>query len=602
MAQERYQPEVIEKKWQKIWQDEDAWKCACKDGGKKFYLLEMLPYPSGKIHMGHVRNYSIGDAAARIRRMQGYNVIHPMGWDAFGLPAENAAIKHNLHPAKWTYDNIAEMRAQLKRMGFSYDWSREIATCRPEYYRWEQAFFLRMLEKGLIYRKKAPQNWCPSCHTVLANEQVEDGKCWRCDSIVEQKELAQWFLRITDYAEELLRDLEKLEGGWPERVLAMQRNWIGRSEGASIVFDLERNYDGIAEIEVFTTRPDTVYGVTFLTLAPEHPLVEKLLAGNERADEIRGFVERIRNMDRIDRQSENLEKEGVFTGAYAAHPLTGKRVPIWLGNFVLAEYGTGAVMGVPAGDQRDFEFARKYDLPIKIIIQPADAGLTPATMQAAWTGPGTMVNSGPFDGMDNETGKKAIVEKLEKMRKGKGTVQFRLRDWNISRQRYWGAPIPVVYCEHCGIVPEKEENLPVELPLDVKLLPDGRSPLPTTEAFVNCACPKCGRPAKRETDTMDTFVESSWYFSRYTSPRVADAPFDMKELDYWMPVDQYIGGVEHAILHLLYSRFFTMALRDLGIYPENLSEPFRRLLTRAWFSRMAPRCPSRRAMSSILAK
>lgn len=579
MAQERYQPEVIEKKWQKIWQDEDAWKCACKDGGKKFYLLEMLPYPSGKIHMGHVRNYSIGDAAARIRRMQGYNVIHPMGWDAFGLPAENAAIKHNLHPAKWTYDNIAEMRAQLKRMGFSYDWSREIATCRPEYYRWEQAFFLRMLEKGLIYRKKAPQNWCPSCHTVLANEQVEDGKCWRCDSIVEQKELAQWFLRITDYAEELLRDLEKLEGGWPERVLAMQRNWIGRSEGASIVFDLERNYDGIADIEVFTTRPDTVYGVTFLTLAPEHPLVEKLLAGNERADEIRDFVERIRNMDRIDRQSENLEKEGVFTGAYAAHPLTGKRVPIWLGNFVLAEYGTGAVMGVPAGDQRDFEFARKYDLPIKIIIQPADAGLTPATMQAAWTGPGTMVNSGPFDGMDNETGKKAIVEKLEKMRKGKGTVQFRLRDWNISRQRYWGAPIPVVYCEHCGIVPEKEENLPVELPLDVKLLPDGRSPLPTTEAFVNCACPKCGRPAKRETDTMDTFVESSWYFSRYTSPRVADAPFDMKELDYWMPVDQYIGGVEHAILHLLYSRFFTMALRDLGIYPENLSEPFRRLLT-----------------------
>ena len=348
---------------------------------------------------------------------------------------------------------------------------------------------------------------------------MEDGKCWRCDSIVEQKELAQWFLRITDYAEELLRDLEKLEGGWPERVLAMQRNWIGRSEGASIVFDLERNYDGIAEIEVFTTRPDTVYGVTFLTLAPEHPLVEKLLAGNERADEIRDFVERIRNMDRIDRQSENLEKEGVFTGAYAAHPLTGKRVPIWLGNFVLAEYGTGAVMGVPAGDQRDFEFARKYDLPIKN-NHPACGCRTdrPTTMQAAWTGPGTMVNSGPFDGMDNETGKKAIVEKLEKMRKGKGTVQFRLRDWNISRQRYWGAPIPVVYCEHCGIVPEKEEHLPVELPLDVKLLPDGRSPLPTTESFVNCACPKCGRPAKRETDTMDTFVESSWYF-RATLPR-----------------------------------------------------------------------------------
>lgn len=579
MAQERYQPEVIEKKWQKIWHDENAWKCDCKDGGKKFYLLEMLPYPSGKIHMGHVRNYSIGDAAARIRRMQGYNVIHPMGWDAFGLPAENAAIKHNLHPAKWTYDNIAEMRAQLMRMGFSYDWSREIATCRPEYYRWEQAFFLRLLEKGLIYRKKAPQNWCPSCHTVLANEQVEDGKCWRCDSLVEQKELAQWFLRITDYAEELLQDLKKLEGGWPERVLAMQRNWIGKSEGAAIVFGLEKNYDGIADIEVFTTRPDTVYGVTFLTLAPEHPLVEKLLEGNERAVEIRAFVERIRNMDRIDRQSENLEKEGIFTGACAVHPLTGKRVPIWLGNFVLAEYGTGAVMGVPAGDQRDFEFARKYDLPIEIIIQPKDFELTPATMREAWKGPGTMVNSGPFDGMDNEAGKKAIVQKLEQMNKGKGTVQFRLRDWNISRQRYWGAPIPVVYCEHCGIVPEKEENLPVELPLDVKLLPDGRSPLPTTESFVNCACPKCGRPARRETDTMDTFVESSWYFSRYTSPRVDDAPFDMEELSYWMPVDQYIGGVEHAILHLLYSRFFTMALRDLGIYPKDLSEPFRRLLT-----------------------
>lgn len=579
MALERYQPEIIEQKWQKIWHDEDAFKCSYKDGGKKFYLLEMLPYPSGKIHMGHVRNYSIGDAAARIRRMQGFNVIHPMGWDAFGLPAENAAIKHHLHPAKWTYDNIAEMRAQLRRMGFSYDWSREIATCRPEYYRWEQAFFLRMLEKGLIYRKKAPQNWCPSCHTVLANEQVEDGKCWRCDTVVEQKDLAQWFLRITAYADELLEDLGKLEGGWPERVLAMQRNWIGKSEGAGIVFGLEKDYGDIKNIEVFTTRPDTVYGVTFLTLAPEHPLVERLLEGNDRADEVRAFVERIRNMDRIDRQSETLEKEGVFTGAYAIHPLTGGRVPIWLGNFVLAEYGTGAVMGVPAGDQRDFEFAGKYALPIRIIIQPAGEKLDPATMKEAWKGPGTMVNSGPFDGMDNEAAKKAIVQKLEEMGQGKGTVQFRLRDWNISRQRYWGAPIPVVYCEHCGIVPEKEENLPIKLPLDVKIRPDGRSPLPETESFVNCACPKCGRPAKRETDTMDTFVESSWYFSRYTSPREENGPFDMPSLEYWMPVDQYIGGVEHAILHLLYSRFFTKALRDLGIYPKNFSEPFTRLLT-----------------------
>lgn len=576
MNEEKYKPEAIEKKWQKYWQENKAYACGHDSDKPKYYLLEMLPYPSGSIHMGHVRNYSIGDVVARIKRMQGFNVLHPMGWDAFGLPAENAAIKRHVPPAEWTYGNIDEMRGQLKRMGFSYDWDRELASCKPEYYRWEQMFFLRLLEKGLVYRKNAAQNWCPSCHTVLANEQVVDGLCWRCDSKVEQKDLTQWFLRITAYAEELLADLDKLEQGWPERVVAMQRNWIGRSEGAEIDFALE--IPEAQSLKVFTTRPDTLMGVTFLTIAPEHPLAEKLLASSENAEKAREFIKRIHNMDRLDRQSENLEKEGLFTGSYAVHPLTGERVPIWLGNFVLAEYGTGAVMGVPGHDQRDFEFARKYNLPIKLIIEPADGNIDPVNLAQAWTGPGKMINSGSFDGMANEEAKKAVTARLVDQHKGKATIQFRLRDWNISRQRYWGAPIPVVYCDHCGLVPEKEENLPIELPLDAAVRPDGRSPLPETESFVNTTCPNCGRPAKRETDTMDTFVESSWYFSKYTSPGSA-GPFDPAELKYWMPVDQYIGGVEHAILHLLYARFFTKALRDLGIYPADLSEPFTRLLT-----------------------
>lgn len=579
MTHDRYHPQELEERWQARWQTQSVFTCAHGGDRPKCYVLEMLPYPSGKIHMGHVRNYSIGDVVARMRRMQGFNVLHPMGWDAFGLPAENAAIKHHVPPAAWTYGNIAEMRAQLKRMGFSYDWSREIATCRPEYYRWEQLFFLRMLEKGLAYRKKAPQNWCPSCHTVLANEQVEEGRCWRCDSVVEQKELTQWFLGITAYADELLADLDRLEGGWPDRVLTMQRNWIGRSEGARIRFGLERRYDGTDHVEVFTTRPDTLYGVTFMTLAPEHPLVEQLIEGQPQAEEVRAFVERIRNMDRLERQSETLEKEGIFTGAYAVHPLTGSRVPIWLGNFVLAGYGTGAVMGVPAGDQRDFEFARKYNLPVRVVVEPESIHLDPSTMESAYTGAGVMVNSASFDGMDNETGKKAVVAALEAEGKGCSAIQFRLRDWNISRQRYWGAPIPVVYCERCGMVPEKEENLPVILPLDVNVCDDGRSPLPGTPFFVSCACPRCGGPAHRETDTLDTFVESSWYFSRYTSARDAETAFDPASLAYWMPVDIYIGGVEHAILHLLYARFFTKALRDLGFYPADLAEPFSRLLT-----------------------
>ncbi|MDR2573069.1 MAG: leucine--tRNA ligase [Desulfovibrio sp.] len=579
MSQERYCPKKIEEKWQARWREQNTFAVSHNDERPKYYVLEMFPYPSGNIHMGHVRNYSIGDVVARARRMRGFNVLHPMGWDAFGLPAENAAIKNRTHPAAWTYANIANMRAQLRRLGYSYDWSREIATCRPEYYRFEQSFFLRLLEKGLVYRKKAPQNWCPSCNTVLANEQVIDGLCWRCDSRVEQKDLTQWFLKITAYGDELLNDLALLEGGWPERVIAMQRNWIGKSTGASVKFALEKPVGETLDIEVFTTRPDTLFGVTFMTLAPEHALVEPLVKDYEKAAEVCAFVERIRNMDRLDRQADTLDKEGIFTGAYVLHPFTGERVPLWLGNFVLADYGTGAVMGVPAHDQRDFDFARKYRLPVRVVIQPEGETLTPETMEAAFTGQGRMVNSGGFDGLENVPGKEAVAVFLEKNRKGKAAVQFRLRDWNISRQRYWGAPIPVIYCDTCGLVPEKEEHLPVILPLEVKTRDDGRSPLPETEAFVNCLCPLCGGKARRETDTMDTFVESSWYFARYTAAHKTDAPFDEEALRYWLPVDQYIGGVEHAILHLLYARFFTKALRDLGLFPPEFSEPFAHLLT-----------------------
>ena len=578
MTQEKYTPDAIEKKWQQRWKERRSFACDHASDKPKYYVLEMFPYPSGNIHMGHVRNYSIGDVVARLRRMQGFNVLHPMGWDAFGLPAENAAIKNNTHPAKWTFANIDNMRAQLQRLGYSYDWEREIATCVPEYYRWEQLFFLRMLEKGLVYRKKAAQNWCPSCHTVLANEQVIDGLCWRCDSRVEQKDLTQWFVRITDYAEELLQDLDKLKG-WPERVIAMQHNWIGKSTGAAVAFALEKPCGDVKSIDVFTTRPDTVFGVTFMTLAPEHPLVEHLIDGLPTAAAVRAFIERIRNMDRLERQSDTLEKEGIFTGAYCRHPFTGERVPVWLGNFVLAEYGTGAVMGVPAHDLRDFDFAKKYGLRVQPVIQPEGPELLADAMTEAHTGPGRMINSGDFTGLPNDEGKIAVAQALEKAGKGRKTVQYRLRDWNISRQRYWGAPIPVMYCDKCGVVPEKEENLPVRLPLDVHTRPDGRSPLPDTPEFYQCACPRCGGPARRETDTMDTFVESSWYFARYTSARNEQAAFDPDAANYWLPVNQYIGGVEHAILHLLYSRFFTKALRDMGFLPKGLDEPFTNLLT-----------------------
>ena len=575
---ERYDPQTVEVKWQRIWEEQGTFHSECDASRPKYYVLEMFPYPSGRIHIGHARVYSIGDAVARLKRMQGFNVLHPMGWDAFGLPAENAAIKHGVHPAKWTMENIDTMRVQLQRMGYSLDWRREVTTCLPDYYRWEQLFFLKFLEKGLAYRHKASQNWCDSCNTVLANEQVEDGLCWRCDTQVVQKELTQWFLRITDYAEELLQDLDVLEGGWPERVVSMQRNWIGKSIGAEIVFPLEQPAsDGTASVRVFTTRQDTVFGATFMSLAAEHPLVEELIAGTPQEAEVRAFCDRVRNLDKVVRGAEDLEKEGVFTGRYCLNPFTGQRMPIWVANFVLMGYGTGAVMAVPAHDQRDFEFARKYGLEVLPVILPhGESSLDGATMDAARPEPGALINSGEFTGLDNEQAKIAFADRLERDKMGKQAVNYRLRDWNISRQRYWGAPIPVMYCEACGVVPEREENLPVELPLDLQVRPDGRSPLPDAADFVNTVCPLCGGPARRETDTMDTFVESSWYFLRYTAPWEHGQAFRAEDLDYWCPVDQYIGGVEHAILHLLYARFWVKALRDMGYI--RMDEPFKALL------------------------
>ncbi|NDV21100.1 leucine--tRNA ligase [Desulfovibrio sp. JC022] len=570
----KYEPELIENKWQKEWTEKGAFDVEADESRPKYYVLEMFPYPSGKIHMGHVRNYSIGDVVARYKRMKGFNVLHPMGWDAFGLPAENAAIKHNTHPAEWTYANIDDMRTQLKRLGYSYDWRRELATCHPGYYKWEQQFFLKFLEKGLVYRKKSPVNWCETCHTVLANEQVEDGLCWRCDTQVEQKELSQWFLRITDYAEELLESLSGLEGGWPERVITMQRNWIGKSIGAELDFEVENSDESIS---VFTTRPDTLFGATFMSLAAEHPMVEKLIEGKPEADKVREFVTKVSNMDRIVRGADDLEKEGVFTGAYCINPLNGQKMPIYVANFVLMGYGTGAVMAVPAHDQRDFEFAKKYDLPMQVVIQPEGETLKLEEMEEAYSAPGVLTNSGDFDNMPNEDAKGAIVDFLGESGKGKKSINYRLRDWNISRQRFWGSPIPVIYCDDCGIVPVPEQDLPVVLPEDAVMNEDGRSPLPDMESFHKVTCPKCGKMATRETDTMDTFVESSWYFMRYTDSRKADAPFDSNSLEYWSPVDQYIGGIEHAILHLLYARFFTKMLRDEGY--TKLSEPFKNLLT-----------------------
>jgi len=567
-----YHPSNVERKWQTLWAENKSFRSLPDPSRKKCYILEMFPYPSGKIHMGHVRNYSIGDVIARFRRMQGYNLLHPMGWDAFGMPAENAAIKHGVHPAKWTYENIKAMRVQLKQLGLSYDWDREVATCDPGYYRWEQLVFLKMYEKGLVYRKESSVNWCSSCRTVLANEQVEGGRCWRCDSDVTQKQLSQWFFRITRYADELLSFCDKLPG-WPERVITMQKNWIGKSYGVEVEFPVQGREE---KILIFTTRPDTLFGATFMSMAPEHPMVFSLTAPEQKAD-VEAFIERMRRTDKIVRTSEDVEKEGVFIGSFAVNPMTGKPIPIYIANFVLMEYGAGAVMAVPAHDQRDFEFAKKYGIPIQVVIQPPDRTLRPEEMAEAYTEPGIMVNSDQFIGLDSETAKQKITEEIKIRGIGDRTINYRLRDWGISRQRYWGAPIPMVYCDSCGIVPVKEEDLPVVLPEDVAFTGTGGSPLDSHAEFVRTRCPACKRPARRETDTMDTFVESSWYFLRYASMVRDQGPFDRKEAEYWMPVDQYIGGIEHAVMHLLYSRFFTKVLRDLGMI--SLNEPFVNLLT-----------------------
>lgn len=570
---EKYIPKEIESKWQAAWAADKAFASEMNRQKPEYYVLEMFPYPSGNLHMGHVRNYSIGDVIARFKRMQGYNVLHPMGWDAFGMPAENAAIKHGIHPSKWTWENIANMRRQQQELGLSYDWAREVATCHPDYYRWTQWLFLLLYNRGLAYKKKAAVNWCDDCNTVLANEQVIDGRCWRCDSVVVKKELEQWFLRITDYADRLLADLSELKG-WPERVKTMQENWIGRSVGAEFSFKLA---EGAGEIPVYTTRQDTVFGVTYIVLAPEHPLVEQLIAGKETQEPVRAFVDRVRKLSEINRTSTDTEKEGMFTGAYALHPFTGEQVPIWIANYVLFEYGTGAVMGVPAHDERDWQFATKYGLGKKVVIQPQGESLSIETMTGAYDDSGVMVNSGEFSGLENEAGKEAIADWFEKQGIGKRRVNYRLRDWLISRQRYWGAPIPIIYCPHCGVVPVPEKDLPVMLPEDVSFDTGSVSPLAKAESFVNCTCPVCGQKARRETDTMDTFICSSWYYMRYTSPESITSPFDSQKANYWMPVDQYIGGIEHAILHLLYSRFFTKVLKDANLI--NVNEPFKNLLT-----------------------
>jgi leucyl-tRNA synthetase len=568
----RYDFVFIESKWQKHWLSQKSYKVSEDPDRKKYYLLEMFPYPSGRIHMGHVRNYSIGDVIARFKRMCGFNVLHPMGWDAFGLPAENAALKHDTHPAKWTHENIDYMKNQLQKMGFSYDWDRELATCDPEYYRWEQLLFIKMYNKGLVYRKMTTVNWCQSCQTVLANEQVIEGLCWRCDNQVLPQDMHGWFFRITDYADELLAECDNLHG-WPEKVLTMQRNWIGKSIGAEIDFPVE-NTDHV--LKIFTTRADTIFGATFMSVAPEHPLVQ-LSKDTDQAEEVAHFVTRTKSARQQQKPDEEVEKEGVFIGHYCINPFNGNRIPIFTANFVLMEYGTGAVMAVPAHDQRDFEFAQKYNLPITVVVQSASEQLEASKLSAAFEEPGILTHSGQFNGLNSIDGKKAITAFAEEKGFGSSKTTYRLRDWGISRQRYWGNPIPMIQCDKCGIQPVPEKDLPVLLPIDAKPDKTGRSPLHTLENFYITSCPTCGGDAKRETDTMDTFVESSWYFARYTCPDYTDGPLDKTKTDYWLPVDQYIGGVEHAILHLLYSRFFTKVLRDLDYISCN--EPFENLLT-----------------------
>lgn len=574
MIQEKYAPHDIEAKWQKYWEENKTFKVEMDKDKPKSYVLEMFPYPSGNLHMGHVRNYSIGDVIARFRTMKGFNVLHPMGWDSFGMPAENAAIKHNIPPKKWTLENIANMTRQLKALGLSYDWDREVTTCKEDYYKWTQWFFELFYKRGLAVKKESAVNWCDTCNTVLANEQVIDGKCWRCDHEVVKKDLSQWFFKITDYADELLKDLDLLPG-WPERVKTMQHNWIGRSEGLEFSFEIPALNDTVA---VYTTRPDTAYGVTFMALAAEHPLIKKICENNPKADEINAFCERVRNQSEIERTSSESEKEGVFTGVYCINPFTGRKVEIWVTNYVLYDYGTGAVMGVPTGDQRDWMFADKYGIEKIVTICPIGKELKLEEMSCAYEEKeGMLVNSGEFTGMEMHKAMSAIMDKAEAEGFGKRRVNYRLRDWLISRQRYWGAPIPIIYCPHCGEVLVPEDQLPVRLPEDVSFNAGAKSPLATSEEFVHCKCPKCGADATRETDTMDTFLCSSWYYLRYTDAHNDKMPFDKELNNYWGPVDQYIGGIEHAILHLLYSRFFVKVLRDAGLV--DYDEPFSNLLT-----------------------
>ncbi|HSK10746.1 MAG TPA: leucine--tRNA ligase, partial [Vicinamibacterales bacterium] len=582
-----YRPQDLDRKWQRRWADTRAFEVTEDAGKPKFYCLEMFAYPSGHAHVGHVRNYMIGDVMARLKRMRGFNVLHPFGWDAFGLPAENAAIKSGIHPETSTLANIAHMKGQLQRLGISYAWERELATCLPEYYHWNQWLFLRMFERGLAYRRRSNVNWCPSCQTVLANEQVVDGGCWRCGSPVASRNLDQWFLRITAYAQELLDATDRLTA-WPEKVLTMQRNWIGRSEGARVRFPLPPpgGEDGAPEpsdggIDVFTTRIDTIFGATFVLLAPEHELVEQIAARSADPDAFRAQAQRFRAQDRTARLTGDIEKEGFFTGRYAINPFTGAAVPLWVANFVLGEYGTGAVMAVPAHDQRDFEFARKYGLPITVVIQPEADGvagdLAGETMAEAYVEPGRVVSSGEFSGLWSTDANRAMAEAARERGIGEGTVQFRLKDWGISRQRYWGTPIPIVHCDRCGTVPVPDDQLPVVLPRVAQFTGRGDSPLATVPEFVNVPCPRCGGDAHRETDTMDTFVDSSWYFYRFCDPHNASQPFDPAAVRYWCPVDFYSGGIEHAILHLIYSRFFCRVFRDLGMVDHD--EPFTRLFT-----------------------
>lgn len=571
MIKEQYFPQEIEKNWQKIWEDNKFGKTYDYSDKPKYYALSMFPYPSGKLHMGHVRNYTITDVIARFKKMHGYNVLHPIGWDSFGLPAENAAIQHGENPEKWTDENISYMKMQLKKLGLMYDWDREVATCKPDYYKWTQWLFLQLYKKGLAYKKEAAVNWCDKCATVLANEQVIDGKCWRCDSVVEKKYLSQWFLKITDYAEQLLQDIDKLEG-WPDSVKIMQKNWIGKSQGAILRFKV-KEIEGL-EVPVYTTRPDTVHGITYLVVAPEYKDIEKLTTA-ENKEAVEAYRANARKMTEIERLSTERVKTGVPLGTHCINPFTGEEFPLWTADYALVEYGTGAVMAVPAHDERDFDFAKKYNLPLKVVIQNPE---NPSECKdAAYIEPGVLVNSNEFNGMKNEEAKKAITQKAVDGGFGEFKTQYRLRDWLISRQRYWGAPIPVVYCEKCGPQPVPEDQLPVKLPEDVDFSVKGKSPILTSKTFLETTCPCCGGKATRETDTMDTFICSSWYYLRYADAKNANAPFSKELVNKWLPVDQYVGGIEHAILHLLYSRFFTKALKDLGLV--DFDEPFKNLLT-----------------------